>query len=178
MGARTGARGGAGDGGQGATSNRSLRPAARSFLKRQRKGAPPRSLLTPSLFAEPPARRRRPWSPPPRRAPSSRRHRPRSRLAVVARKVVACSAALPPLARTCRGPTITIARGCVVVGARPNFASRWEWDAKWVPSMRRPLEGEKETQMYCVDPILGLGCHMGVLLELVLSYFFESPAYM
>ena len=50
-------------------------------------------------------------------------------------------------------------------GEGRNFASPIGCDAKCVRCLRRRLEGEFDTQMHCAKPILGLGSHLGMLLE-------------
>ena len=56
---------------------------------------------------------------------------------------------------------------CVAVGRRRNFASCLAGDAKWVPCLGRLLEHGFDTQMYCAEPILGIGRPLGHLLESV-----------
>ena len=64
----------------------------------------------------------------------------------------------------CRGPTTgRMRRG----GEGRNFASPIGCDAKCVRCLRRRLEGGFDTQMHCAEPILGLGSHLGMLLESV-----------
>ena len=50
-------------------------------------------------------------------------------------------------------------------GEGRNLASPVGCDAKCVRCLRRRLEGEFDTQMHCAKPILGLGSHLGMLLE-------------
>ena len=65
-------------------------------------------------------------------------------------------------AAPCRGPTTgRMRRG----GEGRNFASPIGCDAKCVRCLRRRLEGDFDTQMHCAEPILGLGSHLGMLLE-------------
>ena len=52
-------------------------------------------------------------------------------------------------------------------GEGRNFASPVGCDAKCVRCLRRRLEGGFDTQMHCAKPILGLGSHLGMLLESV-----------